>query len=97
MSDLNTINVQPIFDLKKHLKQNKIYDDIQMEDSDEERKMDLWGYYGDQTRHRKYEGNRKRVALTEDELVQMMHENDRLKEIALALRDIDPDRNGYVT
>ena len=27
----------------------------------------------------------------------MMLKDDRLKEIVLALRTIDPDRNGYVT
>ena len=60
--------------------------------------MDLGGYYGDFHRHRGEKSEvRKRVPLTEVELIEMMLEKDRLKEIALAFRDIDPDRNGFVT
>lgn len=35
--------------------------------------------------------------MTEKELVQIMLQKDRLKEIALAIRHIDPDKNGFVT
>ena len=61
--------------------------------------MDLAGFVGDFNRHRNQSGEeiRKREAISESELVSMMLKDDRLKEIVLALRTIDPDRNGYVT
>ena len=61
--------------------------------------MDLGGYMGDFDRHRgeKHSKIKKRVPLTEKELVDMMLEKDRIKEIALTFRDIDPDRNGFIT
>ena len=61
--------------------------------------MDLAGFVGDFNRHRSLNGEeiKKRVPMTESELVDMMVICDRLKEIVLALRTIDPDRNGYVT
>ena len=61
--------------------------------------MDLGGYMGDFDRHRgeKQSKIKKRVPLTEKELVDMMLEKDRLKEIMMAYRDIDPERNGFVT
>ena len=37
------------------------------------------------------------MGITEDELLEMMLANDRLKEITWAFREIDPDRNGFVT
>ena len=61
--------------------------------------MDLAGFVGDFNRHRSHSGEeiKKREAMSETELVSMMLKDDRLKEIVLALRTIDPDRNGYVT
>lgn len=60
--------------------------------------MDLGGFLGDFHRHRvSHEAIKKRRAFTETELVDMMIVDDRLKEIALAFRQIDPDRNGFVT
>ena len=67
-------------------------------DPNEELKMDLAGYMGDFHRHR-IAGDeiKKRIPLTEDELMKIMIKEDRLKEIALAFREIDPDRNGFLT
>lgn len=59
--------------------------------------MDLAGYVGDFHRHRIGDEIKKRVPLTEDELIKIMIKDDRLKEIALAFREIDPDRNGFLT
>ena len=59
--------------------------------------MDLAGYAGDFHRHRVDDAIKKRVALTEDELARMILDDDRMKDIALAIRQIDPDRNGYIT
>lgn len=50
---------------------------VQIDESNEELKMDLGGYNGDFNRHRIDETIRKRVGLTEDELMQIMLENDR--------------------
>lgn len=35
--------------------------------------------------------------MSERELVKIMTANNRLKEIALCIRGIDPERNGFVT
>ena len=59
--------------------------------------MDLAGYVGDFHRHRVQGEIKKRVGMTEAELVKMMTDEDRFKEIALAIREIDPDRNGFIT
>ena len=60
--------------------------------------MDLGGYVGDFHRHRVNKSEiKKRLPLNESELINMMTEIDRLKEIGFAIRDIDPDRNGFVT
>jgi hypothetical protein len=59
--------------------------------------MDLAGYEGDFHRHRVNEDVKKRVGLTETEFLNMIYQDDKLKEIAFTLRDIDPDRNGFVT
>jgi hypothetical protein len=74
-----------------------VFQKVKLEESNEELKMDLGGYMGDFHRHRIDHDIKKRVALTEAELVAMMAAEDRLKEVALAFREIDPDRNGYVT
>ena len=59
--------------------------------------MDLGGYIGDFHRHRVGDEIKKRVPLTEEELVTMMIKSDRLKEISFTFREIDPFRNGYLT
>ena len=60
--------------------------------------MDLAGYVGDFHRHR-VNGDeiKRRVAITEEELLQVMAQDDKLKQIALTFREIDPDRNGFLT
>ena len=83
--------------MTKQLKSNAVYEKVKLEDSNEELKMDLAGYVGDFHRHRVGGEIKQRVGLTEQELVDMMIEDDRLKEIALSIRQIDPDRNGFVT
>ena len=67
-------------------------------DAHDELKMDLGGYVGDFHRHRVNKSEmKKRIPLTESELIDMMLQTDRMKEVGLALRGIDPDRNGFVT
>ena len=50
--DPNIINVQPFFDVEKNLKTSEVYDNVRLEESNEELKMDLAGYLGDFHRHR---------------------------------------------
>ena len=59
--------------------------------------MDLAGYVGDFHRHRVDVDIKKRVAITEKELIKIMVKDDRMKEIALTFREVDPDRNGFLT
>lgn len=68
-----------------------------MEDSNEELKMDLSGYEGNFHRHRVNNDIKKRVGLTEPEFLNMILKDEKLKEIVVTLREIDPDRNGFVT
>ena len=99
MDDKNVINIQSLLDIESQIAQNELYDDVKIEESRVELKMDLGGYIGDFDRHRgeKQKKIKKREPLTETELVDMMLEKDRFKEITLAFRDIDPERNGFVT
>ena len=60
--------------------------------------MDLGGYVGDFHRHRiGGEEIKRRVPMDEADFIEMLQANDRQKEIGLAFRGIDPDRNGFVT
>ena len=59
--------------------------------------MDLGGYAGDFHRHHTDMDIKNRSPLSKKELYRMMLANDRLKEITMTLREIDPERNGYVT
>ena len=83
--------------MEKQLRSSEVYGDIKLEESNEELKMDLGGYIGDFHRHRVGDEIKKRVPLTEEELVNMMLKSDRLKEISFTFREIDPFRNGYLT
>lgn len=95
--DPSIINIQPLLDVEKNRQTDDIYGKVEMEESNEELKADLGGYFGDFHRHRVDKSIRKRVSLSEKELGTMLLENNRLKEIALSIRHIDPDRNGFVT
>ena len=98
VSDKDVISIQPLRDLEKQKFSNQVYDEYKLEETNEELKMDLAGYVGDFHRHRiGGEEIKRRTPLTEGELLEMMLKNDRLKEIALAFREIDPDRNGFLT
>ena len=35
--------------------------------------------------------------MTEEEVIDMAYSKDRMKDFNLAIREIDPDRNGYIT
>ena len=97
VADPGVINAQPLLDLEKNKQTDAIYGGVELEDSNEELKADLGGYFGDFHRHRIDKSIKKRVSLTEKELVNIVLENNRLTEIAAAIRHIDPSRNGFVT
>ena len=97
LGNLEFINVQPIFDLEKRTRSNEIYEKIKLDESNEELKMDLGGYVGDFHRHRVSKEIKKREPMSEHELMVLMTADDRLKDITLAFREIDPFRNGYIT
>ena len=81
----------------KNKSAEEIYGDIELAESHEELKADLGGYLGDFHRHRVDKSIKKRTNLTEKEFINMLVHNNRLKDITLAIRSIDPERNGYVT
>ena len=83
--------------MEKNKQTDDIYGNVKLEESNEELKADLGGYFGDFHRHRIDKTIKKRVNLTEKELIDMMLRNNRMKEIGLAIRSIDPERNGFVT
>lgn len=83
--------------MEKDRRTSDVIENVKIEEANEELKMDLAGYVGDFNRHRFDPSIKKRVGLTEEELVSIILEEDRLKEVTLAIRDIDPDRNGFVT
>jgi len=81
------------------MKSTQIYNnEVKIIDLKEELKMDLGGYVGDFHRHRiGGEEIKRRVPMDEADFIEMLQANDRQKEIGLAFRGIDPDRNGFVT
>ena len=95
--DPTVISIQPLIDMEHQLRSSEAYEEVRLVESNEELKMDLAGYVGDFHRHRVDNDIKKRVAMTEGELIAMMLESDRMKEINLAFREIDPDKNGYLT
>ena len=96
-SNTNLISVQPLRDLERQKSTNDFFKNYKPEDTNEELKMDLAGYVGDFHRHRVDVDIKKRVAITEKELIKIMVKDDRMKEIALTFREVDPDRNGFLT
>ena len=98
-SDPNIISIQPLIDLQSNMRSTQVYNtQVALEETKEELKMDLGGYIGDFHRHRTDgEEIKKRTPLTEAEMVDMIYADDRFREIALNFREIDPDRNGFVT
>ena len=97
VDDPSIVNVQPLYDVETNIKSDEIYAKIKLLDSHEELEADLGGFCGDFHRHRVDKAIKKRIALTEQELVTMITENNRMKEINLAIRSIDPERNGFLT
>ena len=96
--DPEVISIQPLLDLEKQIKSSDIYENVQMNRASGDMAQDLAGYAGDFHRHRvDKDAINKRIGLTEEELISMVVENDKLKEVKLALRHIDPERNGFVT
>ena len=78
----------------------KIIDKVRVDEGRqaENQRLDLCGYLGDFNRHRVDKAlNRKRVPITEGDFFAMINKQNRFKEIALAFREIDPDKNGFVT
>ena len=96
-ADPQIITIQPVYDVEKQIKNSDIFKNVQMQETNEELKMDLAGYVGDFHRHRVGTEIKKRIGFSEEELITMMVKDDKLKEIALAFREVDPDRNGFVT
>ena len=93
-SEPGLINIQPILDLRKKQRQTSAYGKVDVKESQQVTQHDGFGFIGDFDRTRV---KKKKVPATEEELIDMMFLTDRMKEIGLAIREIDPDRNGYIT
>ena len=65
-----------------------------MKENPDSQQRDGFGFTGDFDRTR---DKKKKVPIEEEDLINMIVEDDRSKEINLAIREIDPERNGYVT
>ena len=52
LNDVNIIDIQWLIDMEQWNAENELYNQVKMEDSREELKMDLAGYMGDFDRHR---------------------------------------------
>ena len=93
-SEPGLINIQPILDLRKKQRQTSAYGKVDVKESQQVTQHDGFGFIGDFDRTRV---KKKKVPATEEELIDMMFLTDRMKDIGLAIREIDPDRNGYIT
>jgi hypothetical protein len=74
----------------------QLFNQIALGDNEADKLEDLGAYTGHIVKNRA-EKKIPRVPLTESELVHMMQKNNKMKEIARAFREIDPERNGFVT
>ena len=66
----------------------QLFKNVILGDNAEDKLEDLAGYTGDIHQHR-MDKLIKRVPLEEDQLMHMIHTNNKLKEISLAFREID--------
>ena len=56
--------------------------------------QDILGYLG---KGEFYREKKRQIPITEEELIKCVHHDNKLKEIMFMIKEIDPDRNGYVT
>ena len=89
------LNVSRIYDQKFNIILEKLYNDVDCKKIDHDASLkDAMGYLG------KTDAYREKFVLSpisEDEFLQVLHSNNRLREIMLKVREIDPTHNGYVT
>jgi hypothetical protein len=87
------VNIYPIYDQKYNIMAKKVYDDLNVQEPDKkDEAVDACGYKGEF--HRKH---RDLKAISEQEWITMISKNDRLKDIFFRIREIDKQRNGFVT
>ena len=87
------INIYPMYDQKYNIMAQKVYEDINVRDPDKkDEAVDACGYKGEF--HRK---PRDLNPLSELEWITHITKNDHLKEVFIKIREIDKQRNGFVT
>ena len=73
----------------------KLYNDVDCKKIDHDASLkDAMGYLG---KTEAYREKFKLYPISEEEFMQVLHTNNRLREIMLKVREIDPTHNGYVT
>ena len=89
------LNVSRIYDQKFNIILEELYDKVDCEKIDKDDALkDAMGYIG-KTEH--YRDKLILSTISEDEFFQVIHQNNRMREIMLMVREIDHQNNGYVT
>jgi hypothetical protein len=89
------LNVSRIYDQKFNIILEKLYNDVDCKKIDHDASLkDAMGYLG---KTEAYREKFKLYPISEEEFLQVLHTNNRLREIMLKVREIDPTHNGYVT
>ena len=87
------VNISRIYNIRATTQIRKMYDKVDMyEEIDNPDLVDNSGYLGLFYREKK-----QLLPITEEEVIDIIHKNNRLHIIFRIIKDIDSDNNGYVT
>ena len=88
-----SINVSLIYSTKFLMEIENLYSKLDIEEDEEDDAVDAAGYLGEF--HRAIDQDA--VDLTEEELIALFINDNKMDELAFTIRSIDRDHNGYVT
>jgi len=90
------INIKLLHYVEKDQRRKELFKNIVLGENEEDKLEDLAGYTGDMFKNKMDRGI-KRSPMEVEELFQLMANSNKMKEVSLAFKEIDPDRTGYVT
>jgi hypothetical protein len=89
------LNISRIYDQKFNIILERLYNRVDCEKIDNDDALkDVNGYLG-QTQY--YRDKIKLAPISESDFFNILNQNNRMREIMLLVREIDPQHNGYVT
>lgn len=87
------INIYPIYELNYNIMQKQMFEKVDLKATDEkDDAVDACGYLGVFHRSKK-----KQKTITEEHFIDTISKENRLKDIFFKIREIDRQKNGFVT